>query len=434
MINLLVEGWRLIPHSYAQVLCFQLIHFYKMYGPNGTNGHLLTIYFKESLYYNIDWYNKLNLLYSNEYNKILINFKEYNNEKVDIIYRITFPYNITVFENDKNIPKCIFYTSEFKDIDYRYFRASFPENIIEESEKEEYISIFINYFRNIYFTSPSVWSSNGIIPYFKSDESLYNRNKIITHGVDTTIFNRLHNNTMIRNKIRQEYGVLDTDILLINIGAMTHNKGIYLIIELLHHLINKFGKTNYKLILKGNGDMYSSKLNIESTIGRLQQQGRISIDESINLLKYIIFVDKMLTYEDINNLYNASDLYVSPYLAEGFGLTILESLASGLNVLVPKTGSTKEYIDAILQNGGSDFIFYVESKIVEEEQGKAKYMNKIEIEDLVNVVINNEHKFKNVKDNAQMFHFIQNNYSWYNVCQQLYDYFNEIVNNKIIIQ
>ena len=142
----------------------------------------------------------------------------------------------------------------------------------------------------------------------------------------------------------------------------------------------------------------------------------------------------MLTYEEINNLYNASDLYVSPYLAEGFGLTILESLASGLNVLVPKTGSTKEYVEAIHQNGGSDFIFYVESRIIEQEQGKRKFFNKIEIEDLVNVVINNEHKFKNVKDNVQMFHFIQNNYSWYNVCNQLYDYFNEIINNNIIIQ
>jgi len=405
-----------------------------MYGPNGINGNLLTIYFKESLYYNIDWYNKLNLLYSNEYNKILINFKEYNNEKVDIIYRITFPYDITVFENNKNIPKCIFYTSEFKEIDYTYFKATYPENIIEESEKEEYISIFINYFRNIYFTSPSMWSSNGIIPYFKSDESICNRNKIITHGVDTTIFNRLQNNKFIRNKIRQEYGVVDTDILLINIGSMSTNKGIHLVIELLHHLINKFGKTNYKLILKGNSDLHNSKLNIEDSFTILQQQGLLTIDESINLLKYIIFVDKMLTYEDINNLYNASDLYVSPYLAEGFGLTILESLASGLNVLVPKTGSSKEYVEAIHENGGSDFIFYVDSKIVEEEQGKRKFLNKIEIEDLVNVVINNEHKFKNVKDNVQMFDFIQNNYSWYNVCNQLYDYFNEIVNNNIIIQ
>ena len=40
-------------------------------------------------------------------------------------------------------------------------------------------------------------------------------------------------------------------------------------------------------------------------------------------------------------------LYISPYLAEGFGLTMLEALASGLRVLVPRTGSASDYIDPI---------------------------------------------------------------------------------------
>jgi glycosyltransferase involved in cell wall biosynthesis len=427
MIHLLIEGWRLIPHSYAQVLCFQIVHFYKMYGPNGINQNALTIYFKEALYYNKEWYNQLNLLFSNEYNKILINLKEYNNEKIDIIYRISYPYNIIISEANKNIPKCIFYTSEFINIDYTYFIAVYPENTFQDNQKDEYISIFLNYFKNIYFTSPSVWSSKGITKYLKTDDTIYNRNRIIPHGVDTSIFYRLQNNKEMRYKIRKEYGINNSDILLINIGSMTYNKGISLILELMHHLIHKLGRTYYKLILKWNSNMYTSKFYIDTCFNTLQELGRISVDESVNLLNNIIFVDKILTYEEINNLYNASDLYISPYLAEGFGLTILESLSSGLNVLVPKTGSTKEYVEDIYKNGGTNFILYVDSNIIEEQ---CKFINNINIEDLINVVISNEDKLKNINDNSQMFQFIDNNYSWYKVCYDLYNYFIEIVNNN----
>lgn len=42
-------------------------------------------------------------------------------------------------------------------------------------------------------------------------------------------------------------------------------------------------------------------------------------------------------------LYNACDLYVSPYRAEGFNLPPLEAAACGLPILVTKGGATDDY-------------------------------------------------------------------------------------------
>jgi glycosyltransferase involved in cell wall biosynthesis len=44
-------------------------------------------------------------------------------------------------------------------------------------------------------------------------------------------------------------------------------------------------------------------------------------------------------------LYNAADCYLSPYLAEGFNLPALESIACGTPVIVSKGGPTDDFTD-----------------------------------------------------------------------------------------
>ena len=82
------------------------------------------------------------------------------------------------------------------------------------------------------------------------------------------------------------------------------------------------------------------------------------------LTNNIIFTEKTLNFKQIRMLYNAADLYISPYIAEGFNMCCLEALACGLNVLVPKTGSTKEYMEDIYNNGGQNNIYYVNSEVM----------------------------------------------------------------------
>jgi glycosyltransferase involved in cell wall biosynthesis len=428
-LRVLFEGWRLLQHSYGQVTAFQLVHLWKLYGPNGKYGHKIDFYVTEAPYYNPNWKNTQKLVYCEEYNNILKNMKEYNDEPIDIIYRQTYPYNINVTEENKDIPKCVFYTSEFAQLNNGYFQLEKPSDL-DVSQYDAYISLFLKQFENIYFTSPSVWSSKGMIRYLENTEHSP-RNRIITHGVDTTIFYK-HVDDRVRKEIRKTYNVKDTDILLMNIGAMTTNKGILLTLEALHNLVNKLKKSNYKLLLKGSGDLYQCKEFLETYLLQFKQRGIMSQNDIDNLYNHIIFTNKTLSYAKINDLYNAADLYISPYLAEGFGMTMLEALAAGLNVLVPRSGSTHEYMNDIYNNSGDNYIFYVDSDVIVDSNGLCQ--NNITMNNLMSTLLNNEKLFKEVKNEEtykNMKSYIEKDYSWYKVSELLYSYLNDIVNKVV---
>lgn len=408
MISILFEGWRLLQHSYGNVLAFLLIHLWKQYGPNKTNE--IIFYVRECSYCDINWKNKQKLTYSPEYNRILKNLKPYNGEKVDIIYRQTYPYNLEPPQTPTLTPTpvCVFYTSEFAVLNNSYFHHDPKQDIRNYLIKNP----------NFYFTAPSEWSSRGMMEYL-DDKT---RNKVISHGVDTSIFYR-HSNNSIRQQIRRKYNILDNDILLINIGAMTMNKGIFLILEALHHLVN-IKKLPFKLLLKGMTDLYKSREFVDSYINHLGYN-------TTNLKSHIIFVDGTLNYDEINDLFNSADLYISPYLAEGFGLTMLEALASGLRVLVPRTGSASDYIDPIYKNGGEPYIYYVDSVVIQD--GAGLYKNQIHTTNIINILSKNIYNIKTTLDDKTYLllkKYIKNNYSWYKISTDLYNYFRDIIVQK----
>lgn len=416
--KVLFQGWINVPHSYACVNCFQLVHLFKNYGD------LLEIYVEEKDYFRKEWNNVKQLVYTEEYNQILKNLKQWNGEEVDLVYSITYPYNISPFViNGKVIPKCIFYTSEFSELDTSYFTLDHKLGFASDSDITSHLK---KYPEKIYFTSPSKWSSRGMIKYDVNND----KNRIITHGADLNILKKNKTNEQ-RKKIRDFYKIKDTDFLMLNIGAMTQNKGIIQIIQSLNILVNKLNKTHYKLLLKGTGDLYQSRQFLEIYFKSMEEQGFITTNEKNNLLdNHIIFTDKTFTYVRINDIYNAADLYISPYIAEGFGLVPLESLASGLRIVVPKTGSTKEYIEDIYKNGGDDLITYVESQVVELQNNFRQ--NHIELQDIVNSILQAESKNQNIENYEKMRDYIEENYSWNNVSKLLYEYLEYIKQNSKI--
>jgi glycosyltransferase involved in cell wall biosynthesis len=320
--------------------------------------------------------------------------------------------------NGKKIPKCVFYTSEFATLDPGFFSCSqtqlSSDNVIKEYVKNN---------KELYMTSPSVWSSLGMEKYNLEKD----KNRIITHGVDGTVF---YKKVSSRETIRNFYKVKEDEILLMNIGAMTQNKGMFLILQTLNILVNHLGKTHYKLLLKGTGDLYNSKTFLEIYFSELMKAGVLDKARMDNLLtNHIIFTDKTLSYEKINDLFNAADLYLSPYIAEGFNLTSLEALSAGTPVIVPITGSTEEYMEDIFNNGGEKFIYYINSKVI--DTGNEKKQNDIQIQDLLNCIVNNEKDIKNWSfremEYPKMKKYITEKYSWDHVSDLLYNYFEKIV-------
>lgn len=58
----------------------------------------------------------------------------------------------------------------------------------------------------------------------------------------------------------------------------------------------------------------------------------------------ILYLDQEMSDEEIAALYTACDCFVAPYRGEGFGLPVLEAMASGLPVIVTKGGSTDDFV------------------------------------------------------------------------------------------
>lgn len=421
-MKILIRGWTSIPHSYSIVNCFHLVHLIKNFSD------VLTIYIQEMPYFKKEWKTKKIDIFNKEYKDILNSIKTWKGENVDIIYTITYPYILTFDERIKNIPHCVFYTCELGMLTDNMF------DIGKIKPNRQLLSRIIEKDEKLYFTTPSNWSANGMTRTFQDLQLCGLKNYVITHGVDTNIFYRLNeiNRKKTRHELRQLYNISDNDFVLLNIGAMTSNKGIIYIIWSLHYLVNVLKKSHYKLILKGTGDLYTCKEFLESFLVNLLNKKIMTKEESDNLLRnHIIFTDKTLSFININNLYNSVDMYISPYLAEGFNLTVLEALATGLPVCVPETGSTKEFVRDIYNNNGNDLVYYIKSNVVEKklQPDFSTYSNNYTTKDVVNSILRCENNYKNIlnADITKCSEFIEREYSWNSVSKKLYNYFEKIL-------
>jgi len=404
--NILFSGWFNVAHSYAIINCFQLLALYENYKDR------INFYIDERPYYNPEWSKIKKLVYGDSLNKILMDFQKYNKDlhKIDLEYRCTYEYDITV----KNPwPVCIFYTAEFNNLEPYYFKNN---NIIQTSllEITDHIHKNIN---KLYFTAPTKWSADGLT-FAKIPN---NHNKVITHGVSSGLLQFKENG---RQMIRNKYNIKDDDIVLLNIGALTGNKSILLILQVLNIIVNRYQKKNYKLILKGSKDLYNSQLIVKGYLDQLPQLNITSseIDNLIN--NYIILIFDTLTYEEMANLYSAGDLYLSPFIAEGFNLTPLEALSCLRPIVIPETGASIEYAKPIFENDpeiNKNFIYFIRSKVIDSS---GKKINEIDGNHFLEIVLNFK---KSPLNSEKLLKYLNENYSWSKVSHLLFKYFEEII-------
>jgi glycosyltransferase involved in cell wall biosynthesis len=311
MLKILVEGWRELNHSYSLVNQWQLLEL-----KNYTN----SLYHRDIPNYS-NW-NKLNNSSGLEQDqmKIIQSIPQPSiNDKFDVTYRINFPYNTAPVISGKLF---VFGTSEFQNLMDLHFKDKSQNNN------------FNNYGSII---TPSNWSRIG----FEKAGFLKERIYVVPHGVDPATFNA--NRIEKRKKFREALSLKENDFVLCSLGAMSENKGIDLLLEAFAVLKEKH--KNLKLILKDQSKLY----NILGKDLLNQASQKISTKYlTQNFYDSIGLISDNLSLQQIHGLYCASDLYVSPYRAEGFNLPALEAAASGTTILVTKNGSTDDYFNDCL--------------------------------------------------------------------------------------
>ena len=148
------------------------------------------------------------------------------------------------------------------------------------------------------------------------------------YGISSEKVHVVHNGVSQLSEHSRQMGKqpnLSNTVVLLSIGRMEAKKGIPVLLKAFDFLSSKY--KNLKLILVGGGtnSVYNShQLSAYA-------KGKIEAYE---------WVDD----EQLQALYEASDIYASASLLEGFGLTILEAMAAGKPVVATRVGAIPEIV------------------------------------------------------------------------------------------
>ena len=147
----------------------------------------------------------------------------------------------------------------------------------------------------------------------KSGEWLYGKSNyiILNNAIDIDNFTYKED---IRKKIRNTFNINDKDIVLGHVGHFTIEKNHKFLLDIFkeYHKINN----NSKLLLIGEGPLFET---IKNTIYELNLQGSV------------LLLGKR---KDVNDIYQAMDIFVLPSLWEGLPLVMIEAQSPGLPCLV----------------------------------------------------------------------------------------------------
>ena len=165
----------------------------------------------------------------------------------------------------------------------------------------------------------------------------------------------------IRNKKRNELHIKSCDYVIGNVGRFVKQKNHKFLIDIFYNYYQK--NKNAKLVLVG--------------VGPLMNDIKKKVSE-YKIEKSVVFLNNR---QDVNELYQAFDLFILPSIYEGLGIVLIEAQTSGLPCLasssLPKNSKVTNLIKYISLN--KDVEEWVnECGIINEERDNYDNFKKIE--------------------------------------------------------
>ncbi|MGL5059276.1 MAG: glycosyltransferase family 4 protein [Microcoleus sp.] len=318
-MQIIVEGWRFIYHSYCVANQFQLLEM--------LDRPEVQLFHRDIPYIDPAWQTK-NSLFDRATETLLREIKSpHQNQAADTTLRMYCPWN---FAASNSRETWVFAATEWGIVTNTVLEAIGVKSLTETHVNSEAKII-----------TPSAWSKDGLIRSGVQPDRI----AVVPLGTDTNIYYPLSDSE--RRSLRQNFGWSDYFIFL-NIGGQTDRKGIRPLLKAFAATVDKY--PNARLVLKGSELLYPSRDEI-ATASRVV----LTDAERAKVLPRLIYTGSQLSFIQIAQLYQAADAYVSPYLAEGFNLPILEAAACGLPVICTAGGPTDDFTHP-------DFAMPIESK------------------------------------------------------------------------
>lgn len=194
-------------------------------------------------------------------------------------------------------------------------KAGIPIRIAHSHNSKYNRNLFIRIYKK-YLGRKILKNANVLVACSdKARECLYKKESkkvlIINNGIDIEKFKY---NEKTRRKIREKLKFKDNEIVVGHVGRFEKQKNHKFLIKIFYEF-NKINQ-NSKLLLVGDGKL---KNKIDKLIKKYKLEDKVIL---------------LGNRKDVNDIYQAMDLFVFPSLYEGLPLVLIEAQISGLNVLI----------------------------------------------------------------------------------------------------
>lgn len=196
--------------------------------------------------------------------------------------------------------------------------------------------------------TPSRWSRDG----FARSGAKAARTHVIPHGVDPAIYKPADN--AARARLREMNNVAEKTVFL-HVGGMTFNKNIGALVRAFAALLKTHPTAH--LIMKGTDSIYASHGSLDYELAMLGAASEAEVR------RHMTYIGADLTTPQMADLYQAADVYLAPYRAEGFNLPVLEAAACGCTIVTSKGGPTDDFCHA-------DFTLVVPARLAVDQKLK----------------------------------------------------------------
>ncbi len=179
--------------------------------------------------------------------------------------------------------------------------------------------------------TPSAWSRDRLVDGGMDPAGIV----VVPHGVKVDTFTPLQ--PADRAAGRAALGIADDEVLFVNVGVATWNKGLDILIKAFAQVRKQYPRA--RLLLKDHKALYG--IGADRTLAQVSRDNPGLIDSQV--LAGISVVSGSLDQSQLRALYGVADAYVSPYRAEGFNMPVLEAMACGTPVIVTGGGATDDF-------------------------------------------------------------------------------------------
>jgi glycosyltransferase-like protein len=153
----------------------------------------------------------------------------------------------------------------------------------------------------------------------------------VGNGVDTTRFTNI--SRAIDEQVRAQYGINGGPVLL-SVGGVEERKNSLRILEAFRQLLRIH--RDAQLVIAGGASL------LDHAIYQRQFDAMVAADSELS--RAVVCLGPIAD-ADMPSLYRLADALVFPSIKEGFGLVVLEALASGTPVVTSRIAPFTEYLD-----------------------------------------------------------------------------------------